>query len=309
MGQIDELNARFALDRSAGGNVAEIIAGNGGLPAVAIKTQRGAEGTIYLHGAHVAAWKPESQGGGEEVLWLSEKSVWQDEKPIRGGVPICFPWFGGKKDDSQAPAHGFARLRPWSIESIEQSGATVTVTLSLTSDAATKKYWPADFKLQHRVTIGDELVMSLILTNTGSASLTAEEAQHTYFTVGDVHGVKVTGLDGVRYIDKVDGAKEKTQQGDITITGETDRVYLDVTSAATIDDPAKARKIQVSKDNSRATVVWNPWIAKSKAMPDFGDEEWPGMICVETCNVAALSIQLQPGQQHIMTTRVRVQPR
>ncbi len=283
MNLIEQLNTRFAFDTHAG--VAEIIEANGGLPAVTIKTTAGVEGTIYLHGAHVAAWTPQGPAGGEEILWLSAKSAWQSDKPIRGGVPLCFPWFGPNKDNPAAPAHGFARLRAWELESIQQQGPAITVTLTTRSDEFTKQWWPADFSLKHRVTFGDELVMSLEITNTGTAPLTCEEAQHTYFTVGDIHQVRITGLDGIRYLDKVDGAKEKQQQGPVTISGETDRVYLDICGTSVIEDPAKKRKIIITKENSKATVVWNPWVAKSKAMPDFGDDEWPTMLCVETCNV------------------------
>ncbi len=281
--------------------VAEVQAGSEGLPKVRVTTAE-AEGEIYLHGAHVAAWKP---AGGQNVLWLSEKSWWQDDKPIRGGVPLCFPWFGPKKDDPQAPGHGFARIRSWQLDSIDQQDGEVMVSLSTRSDASTKAWWPADFELGFHVTFGAKLVMRLDVTNTGNSPLRAEEAFHTYFSVGDVRQVTVRGLDGVHYIDKVDGAKEKTQEGAITITEETDRVYLNTTGPVEIEDPVLKRRIRVSKECSADTVVWNPWIAKSKAMPDFGDEEWPGMLCVETCN-AANAIELTPGQRHSISAIVEV---
>ncbi len=306
MGIVEELNGRMGFDGEAG--VAEVIEGNGGLPAVTVKTKAGVEGTVYLHGGHVASWKVEGAGGGEEVLWLSGKSMWESEKPIRGGVPLCFPWFGGKKDDGSAPAHGFARLRAWELESIEQKGPAIVVTLATRSDEGTKRWWPFDFVLRHRVSFGEELGMLLELTNTGHEVLVAEEAQHTYFAVQDVRETRVTGLSGIHYVDKVDGAKEKIQQGEIVIVGETDRVYVGVCGAAVIEDRLKGRKITVMKENSKATVVWNPWVAKSKAMADFGDEEWPGMICVETCNVGVHSVSVEPGQTHVMGTVIRVDP-
>jgi glucose-6-phosphate 1-epimerase len=304
MPSIEHLNSRFAFDGPSG--VAEIIAGNGGLPAVTVKTKDGAEGTVYLHGAHVASWTPERVAGGEDVLWLSGKSAWLPDKPIRGGVPICFPWFGPKKDDPSAPAHGFARLRPWELESIDAQNSAIVVTLLTRSDDATRKLWPFDFALRHRVSFGNELSLSLELTNTGAAPLLADEALHTYFHIGDIHKVTIKNLNATRYLDKMDGAKEKTQHGDLTLTGETDRVYLDTLAPVTIEDPAKDRKIIVAKENSHATVVWNPWIAKAKAMPDFGDDEWPHMLCVETCNVAAHQLHLAPNQTHIMTAKIRV---
>ena len=307
MSLIEELNRRMEID-----GVAEVIAGNGGLPAVTVRAKNGTSGTVYLHGAHVAAWTPEGHaggGGGEEVLWLSGKSLWLPDKAIRGGVPICFPWFGPKKDDPAAPAHGFARVRAWDLEFMKQTGDSVTVTLATRSDESTRKFWPADFILRHRVTFGAELEMSLELTNTGKDPLTAEQALHTYFSVGDINRVRVTGLAGVKYIDKTDAMKEKTQEGgggDIAITAETDRVYLNTSSPTVIEDPAKGRKITISKENSLCTVVWNPWIAKAKAMSDFGDDEWPGMICVETCNVGPFAVRVEPGQTQTMVARIHV---
>jgi glucose-6-phosphate 1-epimerase len=281
--------------------VAEIQTGNGGLPKVRITTAE-AVGEIYLLGAHLAAWKPANS---QDVIWLSEKSWWQAGKSIRGGVPLCFPWFGPKKDDPQAPGHGFARIRQWQLDSIAQEDRAVTVNLFTKSDASTKAWWPADFELRYQVTFGAKLVLRLELTNTGESMLRAEEAFHTYFCVGDVRHARVNGLDGVRYIDRIDGAKEKKQEGAITIMGETDRLYLNATGTAEIEDPVLRRRIRVSKQGSAETVVWNPWITKSKAMPDFGDEEWPGMICLETCNVAN-PVELAPGQRHTMTATIEV---
>ncbi len=287
------------LQRHAIAGVAQIVAGQGGLPAVQVYTPQAA-GTVYMQGAHVAAWKP---AGFDEVLWMSHKSMFEAGKAIRGGVPVCFPWFGPRPD---APVHGVARLMTWELESIRQEAGGVTVVLALRADDFSRKYWPQEFLLRQRVTFGAELTMALELTNTGTVPLAVDEALHTYFAVGDVRQARVKGLAGVRYLDKMDGAKEKTQAGDITITGETDRVYLDTSGPVTIEDPAKRRRITIAKEHSLATVVWNPWVAKAKAMPDFGDDEWPGMICVETCNVGRHALSVGAGQTHLMTARIAV---
>jgi D-hexose-6-phosphate mutarotase len=284
------------------GDAAEVVTGNGGLKAVKVTGEAG-RGLVYLHGGHVAAWAP---AGGDEVLWLSAKSHWAAGKPIRGGVPICFPWFGPRAGDPGAPAHGFARLKEWTLE--EAQGTTVT--LRLEDDEETRRAWGQAFALRMRVTFGRELEMRLELTNRGSGELAAEEALHTYFAVGDVRQTSVRGLDGVRYIDKVDGMKEKMQAGAIRIEGETDRVYVGTRGEVTIEDPSwkgGGRRIVVSKEGSADTVVWNPWVAKAKAMADFGDEEWPGMICVETCNVMAHAVRVAAGETKVMTARVRVE--
>jgi glucose-6-phosphate 1-epimerase len=242
------------------------------------------------------------------VIWMSQKSLYQPGKPIRGGVPICFPWFGPRQDDPKAPAHGFARVLDWNIDSISRSSAgAVVVTLSLKSDDATRAIWPADFVARHIITIASTLQMRLDVQNASQQPIRFEEALHTYFTVGDIRQTTVDGLVGSTYIDKV-AAMQMKQQSDplIRFEGETDRVYLDTQATCVIHDPVMNRRIEVSKSGSNATVVWNPWIAKSKAMPDFGDEEWPGMVCVETVNAAKHAVELAPGAMHSMTQRVRV---
>ncbi|HVT79385.1 MAG TPA: D-hexose-6-phosphate mutarotase [Phycisphaerae bacterium] len=294
---IAELNQKHAIPGAA-----EIVAAGGNLPAVRISGP--AHALIYLHGAHVAQWHP---AGAKEVLWMSGQSLFADGKPIRGGVPICYPWFGPLGGVAGAATHGFVRNSAWELEAIRKVSAGVEVVLKLASDGASRGVWPHDFVLRHRITAGNELSMALELANTGHAPFKAEEALHTYFTVGDIRQTRVQGLAGTHYIDKVDGKKEKTQAGDIDFTGETDRVYFDTPAPAVIEDPVLRRRITISKEGSRDTVVWNPWIAKAKAMADFGDDEWTGMVCVETCNVAGNAVEVAAGSTVRMTARIAVQ--
>jgi glucose-6-phosphate 1-epimerase len=280
--------------------VVHFAKGHGGLPKVVIKTPE-VQGEMYLHGAHVTSWKP---AGKEEVLFISSRSLWEDGSPIRGGVPICFPWFGPKAGDPTAPMHGFVRTRTWQLESITQGPVGVTVSMFIESGPETRKWFPGDFRLIHRVTFGTELSLGLIFQNTGAQRLRFEEALHTYFNVGDVERVRVRGLDSVQYLDKTDSMRKRTQEGDITIVSETDRVYLDTAGTVEMDDPC--RRIRISKKNSRVTVVWNPWVQKAHAMPDFGDDEWKQMICIEACNVGDSAIEVAPGCQHVMKAVVEV---
>ena len=296
-GTIEEMNAKFGI-----AGIARVTAGNGGLPKVAV-TAPGCAGEVYLLGATVTSWKPRGQ---DEVVFVSGATKWENGRAIRGGVPICFPWFGNKAGDPKAPAHGFVRAKPWALDRIAQNGGAVTVSLSTGSDEGTKKLWPAEFRLIQRVTFGAELTMELEMTNSGPAPLGFEEALHTYFHAGDVTQVRVHGLDGIHYLDKTDGNREKVQQGDVTIAKETDSVYLDTSSDVEVRDPVLRRRIRVSKQNSLVTVVWNPWIEKAKAMSDLGDEEWKQFVCVETCNVGKHAITLAPGQQHSMKSIVSV---
>jgi glucose-6-phosphate 1-epimerase len=294
---IVELNHKFGIP-----GIAEVTEGNGGLPVVRVATPAGA-GEMYLHGGQVTSWKPAGQ---HDVLFVSTHSLWADGHAIRGGVPICFPWFGDKADDPHAPAHGFVRTKSWELDSIQASGDTVTVAMFTESDQSTKKQWPADFRLVHRAAFGTELVLELVMTNTGTTSLRFEEAMHAYHRVGDVAQARVSGLDGVAYLDKTDSYREKTQHGDVVIVSETDRVYLNTQHALDLRDSVLQRRIQVAKENSLTTVVWNPWVEKGSELSDLGADQWKQMLCIETSNVGEFAVTLAPGGQHIMKAIVRL---
>jgi glucose-6-phosphate 1-epimerase len=279
--------------------------GRGGLARLSIDTPACAA-ELYLHGAHLCRWQPRGQP--HPVLWMSESSRFEAGAPIRGGVPICFPWFGPKAGDPSAPVHGVARISAWTLDGVtlEANGAII-VRLSLDCGALAIPHVPHDLSLAYELHLGRDLSMALTVTNRGGMPSTFEEALHTYFSVGDVRRVTVAGLDGATYVDKVDGGTRKTQPDEpVTIGAETDRLYLDTGTAVTLTDPALGRSLRVEKTGSRSTVVWNPWVAKSKAMPDFGDDEWPGMICIETANAAANAVTLPPHASHTMTAAISV---
>jgi glucose-6-phosphate 1-epimerase len=294
---ISESDRRFEIP-----GIARIVDGNGGLPKVSVSSPEAA-GEMYLHGAHVTSWKP---AGREEVLFLSSRAQWEDGRAIRGGVPVCFPWFGDKADDPKAPAHGFVRLKTWQLESIARAGSAVTVSMFTESDENTQKWWPAEFRLVHRATFARELSLELEMTNTGRTPLRFEEALHAYHRVGSIEAARVRGLDAVHYLDKTDSDREKVQQGAIVVDSETDRVYLDTTDAIELEDPALHRRTLVSKQNSRTTTVWNPWVRKAHDLSDLGDGEWREFICIETCNAGDFAVALGPGQQYTMKAVVRV---
>ena len=282
-----------------------LAAGQGGLPTLTVANGQ-ARAEIYLHGAHVTAWQPRGHG---EVLWLSGKSQWQTAKPIRGGVPICFPWFGPHASDPSAPGHGFARLVDWTlVEARDDAGGATQLAFELPAPSPPPAAWPHACAATFRVTVGSSLTMALEVSNPGPEPFTFEAALHTYFAVQDVRAIAVHGLEGVDYLDKVGGATRRTQGAEpIRFTGETDRVYLDTQATCTIEDPGLHRRIVVRKSGSDATVVWNPWVAKAKAMPDYGDDEWPGMVCVETCNVNVHAVTLAPGGRHMLTATIDVE--
>lgn len=291
------------LDRQFGipGKV-RVVDGNGGLPKVTITTPAAA-GEIYLQGGQVTSWTP---AGHQDVLFLSAASRFETARAIRGGIPVCFPWFGNKAGDPQAPAHGFVRSKPWELNAVEQTGTGVVVSVTTASDDESHARWPFTFRLSLRATFGAALQLELIAANIGAAPFTFEEALHTYYAIGDVNAVRISGLDGVRYLDKVDAGRERAQEGEIAIASETDRVYLDTAATVDIDDPALRRRIRVAKSQSCSTIVWNPWIDKARTLADLQDDDWTRMVCVETANVGPQAITLQPGQQHSMSLAVAV---
>lgn len=270
-----------------------------GLDAWRISTPL-ASGLVFAQGAHVAEWAPT---GAAPVLWLSKQSFFERGKAIRGGVPVCFPWFGPGRSGQMAPAHGFARLSLWRLDAAEvDASGEATLALVLTgSDVEDLGGFPEDFTARLVVSMGSALQLTLTVT-AGEQELDFEEALHSYFSVSDARRVQVDGLDQARYLDKVSGA-EDVQQGAIEFTSETDRVYFDDGTCRILDEEA-GRVVTVEKAQSANTVVWNPWIDTSQRMTDFGDDGWTGMCCVETANVLDNAVHLAPGQGHSMTLAV-----
>jgi glucose-6-phosphate 1-epimerase len=297
---IANLHERFAIP-----GVAEIVAGNGGLPMVHISTPA-ANADIYLHGAQVTSWRP---AGHKEIIFLSQESRWEDGRAIRGGIPVCFPWFRGKTDNAEAPAHGVVRTRTWELISLTQSANAVTVTFSTESDERSRRWWPYEFRLTHRITVGAELKLELIAMNKGALPFAFEEALHTYHLVGDAEKIRVSGLDGTSYLDNMDANHEKTQAGDVILFNATDNAYLNTQNPLELIDPILKRRVRIEKVNSQTTIVWNPWEKGAQALADLGANEWRQMACLEASNILAAAVHLGPGQEHTMTAVMRVDSR
>jgi D-hexose-6-phosphate mutarotase len=284
---------------------ARLEKGPGGLDRLVLSASEG-DALLYLQGAHVAHFQPRGQ---RPVLWMSAESRFEAGKPIRGGVPICFPWFGPKKDSPDAPLHGFARILPWTLSSVDrEADGRMRAVLHLAADAAARGGFPHDLGPSLAVAVGRALRMELTVRNVGSAPATFEQALHSYFAVSDVRQVRIRGLEGVGYVDKTAAmARKPPEESPIGIAAETDRVYAGATGTVTIEDPGWKRRIVVGKTGSSTTVVWNPWVAKAKAMPDFGDDEWTGMVCVETANAMDDAVTLAPGAAHVMAATLGVE--
>ena len=300
-GRTSELEREFGIS----GAVA-FEAGPTELVRAVIQTPQ-AEAVVYLHGAHVTHYQPR---GVRPVLSLSARGRFQADQPIRGGVPIVFPWFGPCGVDAGAPMHGFARIVEWRLASVRQeTDGAVVVVLSLDSGTAAHPAWPHSFTMTYTVRVGVALDLALEVRNPSDRPVTYEEALHTYLAVDDIHQVAVRGLGGTTYIDKTDRMTRKTQDTEpLRITAETDRVYLGTRAACIVEDPAGNRRLIVEKQGSDVTVLWNPWIAKAKALPDFGDDEWRRMLCVETANAADHAVRLAPRDRHLLRAVIRSEP-
>lgn len=277
----------------------------GGLVRAVISTPI-AEATVYLQGAHVAEWTPR---GARPVLFVSSRSLFTRGKAIRGGVPIIFPWFGARSDGKPGPAHGFARSMDWHIEETHlRNDGKVEIALSLAPNDATRDFGFTGFHLNFRVTIGTELEMALETRNESAEPLLYEEALHTYLAIGDIHQTAVTGLEGTTFIDKTDAFQRKqTGTEPLRLTKETDQVHVNTRAACTVQDRAWNRRIIVEKNGSDSTVVWNPWIEKTKGMSDMAPDDWKGMICVETANAGENGVRLAPGDSHGLRASIRVE--
>lgn len=285
---ISWLQEQFGIE-----GVVAVEGGLGGLPCMHV-TAAGCTGTIYLHGAHVTSYCPAEQ---RDVLFVSGASRFEEGRAIRGGVPICFPWFADNGPEPDSPSHGLVRTRAWELASVMPDDQRVTVEMSTEL---------GPFGLTFTAAFGAELEMTLAVTNRGDEPAGFEEALHTYFAVSRVQEVTITGLEGVDYIDKVDGGARRNQGDEaIRIAGETDRIYQPTRGAVTLTDRGWGRRVIVDKRQSESTVVWNPWIDKAARMSDFGDDEWPGMVCIETCNVGDNRVALKPGATHAMSAVLR----
>jgi glucose-6-phosphate 1-epimerase len=294
---IREWNERFGIP-----GVAEVVSGQGGLAMIRMSTEA-ATAEIYLHGAQVTSWRP---AGADEVLFVSQQSLFVDGKAIRGGIPICFPWFRGKADNAKAPAHGVVRTKEWELTGIAQEGDAVTATFATESDEASRKWWPHEFRAEYRVRVGKELGLALTVVNTGGVAMRFEEALHTYHRVGDAEQVRVTGLNGTEYLDNMDGNREKRQAGDVVFRAQMDNAYLDTMEALEVVDPVLRRRIRTEKANSRTTVAWNPWREGAKALADLDDEEWREFACVEASNIIGYAVELGAGEKHTLTAVLSV---
>lgn len=299
MTNVSALNERFAIKGQL-----EFQDGPGGLTIADVRN-RYATARITLQGAQVINWAPLNE---HPVIWLSKAAKFTPGKSVRGGVPVCWPWFGPHATEASYPGHGFARTVAWDVISSEalEDGRT-RLAFRLQENDVTRAQWLHNTPLECRITVGDALELELVTKNAEDATITITEALHTYFEVGDISKVKLYGLEDTEYLDKVDSGQRKIQHGPVTIEGEVDRVYLGTRAECVIDDPALQRKIHISKRGSDSTVVWNPWIEKANKMGDLGEDGYRHMLCVESGNAAENVVTIAPGETRHMWVRYHVE--
>lgn len=297
---IEQLNANFGIAGQL-----EFITGKGGLPMIQVNIAK-AKALISIHAGQVLSYQP--AGEPEDVMFLSAKAYYQDGKAIKGGAPICWPWFGADPEGKGHPGHGFVRNRGWNVVATEAlANGDIKVTVGLNDTPETQAIWPHAFSLRQEIVIGDSLNLSLITRNTGKEKFTITQAFHTYFKVGDISRAKVSGLAGCDYLDKAGGGNtQKHQTGDVTIDAEVDRIYLNVGNTLTIGDAALNRRIQVTSQNSKTAVVWNPWEKIAKDMADLEDHDYQRLLCVETTNAADDVVEVAPSGECRLVANYRV---
>jgi glucose-6-phosphate 1-epimerase len=265
-----------------------------------------ASASISLFGGQVLTWRPKHTRA--PVLWMSDRAVLDGTKAIRGGVPICWPWFGAHPQDRALPAHGYARIHAWHVDRVQLGlDGEVQVDLSL-SDEAGPATGRLPLRLAQTIRIGATLDIALTSRNAGAETVVMTEGLHTYFQIGDIDEVAVGGLDARDYIDLTAANIRRRQDGDIRFTAELGRIFVDTAEACTIEDPRLQRRIRVEKSGSARTAVWNPWRDVAASMSDLGAEGWRTMVCVETANALQNAIALEPGQSHTLTARYSVEP-
>ncbi len=298
MADIQNLEQQFGIP-----GILSFIEGDGGLPLAHVANPL-AEADIALQGAHLLTWTPK---GEPPVVWLSPQAKFAPGKSVRGGVPVCWPWFGVHPTEASYPAHGFARTQMWGLLATSHDDHGTRLVFELQLNDIARMQWPAPFHLRLVMNIGRELTMELTTRNTGQSAFALGEALHTYFHVGDISAVRVTGLENTDYLDKVRDFNRFHQDGAIQVNAEIDRVYVDTTAECVIHDGHLGRRIHVGKSGSLTTVVWNPWVEKCAQMGDMGEEGYRRMICVESANAHDNVVTLQPGESHTLGVRYWVE--
>ena len=298
---IQQLNSEFGIT-----NYIEFINGKGGLPCIQVNNDK-ACALISIYAGQVLSYKPKSET--EDFMFISDNAYFTEGKATKGGVPICWPWFGAAPEQGQIkrPDHGFVRTSFWSVAAAKMlvNGDT-KIILEFEDTEKTREIWPYSFYLALEITISDSLNIELLTRNTGKQPFFITEALHTYFNVGDATRVEVLGLEHTEYLDKKADFVKVCQVGAITLTEETDHIHTDIKHALMLDDPAFKRKIKISSSGNKNVVVWNPWVKGSAAMKDLDKDDYKHFICLEIANAASDIVEILPNSEYRIATNYSV---
>ncbi len=297
---IEQLNADYGI-----ADQLKFVEGKGGFPLIEIDGPK-AKASISVYGGQVLSFQPIDEP--EDLMFVSENAYYQEGKAIKGGAPVCWPWFGPDPEGLGRPSHGFVRNRLWNVLGTQTTAeGEVKVTLGLTETAETREIWPQGFEVAMEISVGDSLSVELITRNTGARAFSITQALHTYFNVGDIDGVKVLGLEDIEYVDKTDDGAKKTQKGAVTISSEVDRIYTKVPNELVIEDAALGRKIFISSTGSKTAVVWNPWVDISAKMADLEEGDYKRFVCVETANAAEDVVEVPASSEYRLVANYKIE--
>ncbi|MEQ1653371.1 MAG: D-hexose-6-phosphate mutarotase [Hyphomicrobium sp.] len=271
---------------------------------VAVLSACGSTAVVALQGAQVLSWR--AAGQSDDTLWLSPQAQLGTGKAVRGGIPVCWPWFGAHLVDAAKPAHGFVRAAPWRVTGSATSATRARLVLSFDTAGIATDLWAPRANVEIEFTVGETLMIALSTDNLSAQPFDVTQALHTYLAVGDIGGVAISGLDGRTYIDQLDLAAQGVQSGAIRIEREVDRIYQATPDDVVVSDLSLGREIRVAKSGSLSTVIWNPWIEKAARLGDMGDEGYRRMVCVETANAGRDVVTLAARARHRLVTEISV---
>lgn len=257
-----------------------------------------ASAKISLQGAHLYEYIPKDK---KALLWLSKASNFQDGESIRGGIPICWPWFGMNKQNKELPQHGFARTASWEYIDSKELDNSTQITMMLRSDAKTKKMFPYEFELRLILNIGKELLIKIVTKNLDTKTFKITQALHTYFNISDTSNISILGLEDKPYLDALD-FKQKRQDGSIKIDKEVDRVFQEIFKPIKLKD--KDETIEIINEGSNSVVVWNPWIEKCSRMSAMNEDGYKTFVCIESANVFDDAREIKPNETHTLQTTI-----
>ncbi|KAF1071138.1 MAG: putative glucose-6-phosphate 1-epimerase [Pseudomonas citronellolis] len=278
-----------------------------------VQTPHG-EALIAQQGAQLLSYQPHEQ---PPLVWLSDTAAFKRGQSLRGGVPVCWPWFGDLKRNpievrntvvgDSAPAHGLVRTLDWQLGDIEESAEALVLNFSVNA-AGGLPGWAHEAELSLQMRFSERLSLRLTTHNLGDKPLPLSQALHTYFAVSDVREVSIDGLQGTRYIETLENWEERNQAGVVRIKGETDRIYLGLDRPLAIHDPKWQRRILIQAEHSQSAVVWNPWIDKARRLSQFRPDAWQDMLCIETARVWDNTLSVAPGRSESMSVEIWSEP-